>query len=824
MPLNRSVKNIVVCLAILSVLSACGGGGGKLISPGGEASRAVGRLPDGSVLIPGGWRVSPPGIQVLLGSFPMNMVLSPDGKNIVVTNNGYGLMEYAERPEEPATLEDYKEYEIAFAFRPKDQSLSVVDLASGRVVQNIWAHAYPGSATSEAFFLGLAWDAAGNKLYASGGQSQKILVYDWRNGGLDLNRVIPVPGFPGGLTVSHHGDTLFVAENMGNRVAVVDLRNDSILSEIAVGPYPYWLTLTPDGRKLYVSNWGPAELWQKSRVSVIDTAALKVIGDIEVGKNPEGMAITSDGSRLYVANSDTDDISVIDPGLDQVIETISLRDSPDLPMGIYPTHLSLSPGEDRLYVSCSGENAVRVIALPGHGLAGIIPAGWYPTATAVSPDRRNLYIANAKGEGAGPNPNFEYVGGMIRGALSIMPVPDEAELGVYTETALANNRRPAGFFSAGEVAAGRSPIPSAAGEPSPIKHVFFIMRENKTYDQVLGDLEGADGDPGLCIFGEEYTPNFHKLAREFTNLDNFYSNAEVSVQGHIWNTAFTINDFSEKTWMANYRDSAEARPPPTSLEPASYPWAGFIFHQLLNSGVGFRDYGQIVGIIGEGALFSRYWDGKFWEMATRDVDKIKPIIEDINNGKVEPFTYILLPNDHTYGITPGKPAPESMVADNDEATGRLVEAISRSPYWKESAIFITEDDPQSGADHVDAHRTLGLVISPYSRRGFVSHTQYSFSSIHKTIELILGLNPISRSDAGAPPMYDCFSSQPDPKPFLAVPRRIPEVMTQSLEQMDPEFKAMARECQKMNWNIPDQVEIGHILYKVMKDKKKKNSQ
>ncbi|MCX5868721.1 MAG: bifunctional YncE family protein/alkaline phosphatase family protein [Proteobacteria bacterium] len=809
-------------MVIISVLSACGGGGGeKIISPTDEALRPAGRLSDGSILIPGGWRVSPPGTQFKLGSFPMNIILSPDGKKAVVTNNGFGLMEYAERPTGPATLPDYKEYERVFEFRPKDQSLTVLDLEQGRVIQDVWAHAYPGSATNEAFFLGLAVDPAGTRLYASGGQSQKILVYDWQNAGLVINRVIPLRGFPGGLVLSPDGNTLYVAENLGNKVAVVDLTTDSIRAEIPAGSYPYWLTLSPDGGMLYVSNWGPPALWESSLVWMIDTGSLDVVKMIEVGKNAEGMAVTSDGGELYVANSDTDDISVIDTVLGEVTETISLRDAPDLPMGIYPTHLSLSPDETRLYVSCSGENTVRVISRPGHELAGVIPAGWYPTATAVSPDNQSLYIVNAKGEGAGPNPNFEYIGGLIRGTLSRVETPDRESLAIYTDIARENNRRPSGFFSDAAVKTGHSPIPSEPGEFSALKYVFFIMKENKTYDQVFGDLEGADGDPDLCIFGEEYTPNQHQLAREFTNLDNFFSNAEVSVQGHIWNTALTITDYNEKTWMAGYRD--QSRIAASGIEAASYPWAGFIFNQLLNSGVGFRDYGQVVGIVGELRLFARYWDGRPWEMGRKDMEKIIPIINDIQKGKVEPFTYILLPNDHTYGITPGKPTPESMVADNDEATGKLVEAITNSPYWKKSVIFITEDDPQSGADHVDAHRTICLVISPYSRRGFVSRTHYSFSSIHRTIELILGLNPLSRSDAGAPPMYDCFTSQPDLTPFQAVPRRIPEGVTQSLDQMKPDLKAMARECQKMNWDIPDQVDIGRILYKVMKGKNQKKN-
>ncbi len=773
----------VLCLVLLNCTKKeppC-----KIIGPAEHAYLKTGPI-EGGVLLPNGLSITPVGKQITVGGFPMNLILTPDNKTLIVTNNGYGIN--------------------------KTQSLSVIDVDKMTVRQTV------SKGSDESYFLGLAIKSDGTRLYASGGGNNKVWVYDITGGELTNETYIPVDGYPGGLTLSQDEKLLYVAQNLANKIAVVDLTiaSPTVTSTTEVGQYPYDIVLTQDGSKAYVSNWG------ERTVSVIDTSDHKLIDTITVGKNPEDMVLSPDGKKLYVTNSDTDNISVINIETDKVINTISVDLRSDAPMGSSPNALYLSPDGKTLYVASAGTNSIDVISTEEGKLLGRIPTGWYPTGVILNNDGSRLFVANAKGVGSGPNPGAEYVGGMMPGTVSTIPtLLISNELDKYTDQVDGNNNRLSKYYTI-ECDRPDSPIPAKVGGPSPIKHVVFIVRENKTYDQVLGDFPGGDGDPNLTMFGEWYTPNLHKLAREFTTFDNFYSDAEVSVQGHMWHTASISTDYVEKTWIAYYRDGT--RVPAPGIEPAGYPEAGFMFHHCLRHNVDFINYGQMVGVIGELDYFKDHVDpnwpgGVVWNMSVKDVERAEYFAEQIKKGIFPPFVFILLPNDHTHGFTPGKPTPQSMVADNDEATGMIVEAISHSPYWKETAIFITEDDPQSGADHVDAHRTICLVISPYAKRGYISRVHYSVPSIFKTMELILGLPPMNKYDERAAPMYDCFTSTPDYTPYDAVPRYFAEEFNLSLKQMNPELKVLAEECMEMDFSVPDSVEndrLGEVLRKGLK--------
>ncbi|HDH96914.1 MAG TPA: hypothetical protein ENF73_04200 [Proteobacteria bacterium] len=370
---------------------------------------------------------------------------------------------------------------------------------------------------------------------------------------------------------------------------------------------------------------------------------------------------------------------------------------------------------------------------------------------------------------------------------------------------MENEKRATRFYE--QLASGCIfPVPFERGEPSKvIKHVVYIMKENKTFDQILGDLEGdVETDPDLVIFGEDITPNAHALARQFTLCDNFYSKAEVSVQGHMWGTAANCNDYVEKTFLHR------KRPPAAGVEHAAKPEFGFIFHHLYRNNIPFRVYGQIVGIAGDLDIFAPFIDFKygFWNLSVPDVVKAQEFIRELNAGIFPNFVYILLPNDHTEGSKPGAPTPRYMVADNDAALGMIVEAISKSPYWKETAIFVTEDDPQSGADHIDAHRTLMLVISPWAKRGYVSHVLYSMDSMWMTIELILGVGPMSKYDRYTAPMYDCFTTKPDFSTYKAIPNPLPYEENTGKEPF-------AEYCAGLDFDAPDQVpNMGEILWAI----------
>jgi YVTN family beta-propeller protein len=757
-----------------------------------------GSLPEGGMVLPSpaGWVLTPAGYHIPVGDLPLGMDLSPDGRYLAVTSCGYA-----------------------------EQFVSLIDTTSCAEVQKLRVNKS---------FHGIAFSSDGKTLYISGGGDNKILVYSLVN---DLF----VPGepiilgpekakiFPCGLTVSSNGEELYIANLLESTVMIVDLNTREPKVNIPVGlspcqwlhgrralssSFPYDVAISKDNSKLYVSNWG------EEIVSVIDKKAQRVTNTVKVGSHPNAMILSPDGRRLYVANANTDDISIINTAIDEVIKVISLRPYPGAPFGSTPNALAISPDGKSLYVANGNNNDVAIIDLPKGKIRGLIPVGWYPTALAISPDGKTLYVANGKGSGSKPNPkgphpykkrtlDTQYIGSLLWGTISVIDVPDDKELAEYTAQVEKNN----GFSEVrGKKlweGTGIHPIPRRIGEESPIDHVIYIIKENRTYDQVFGDIPQGNGDPSLCLFGYEVTPNHHALTEEFVLLDNFYVDAEVSADGHEWSCAAIATDFVEKTWPAHYSNRGLFYPSEGTC-PAAYPVTGYLWDVASRQGITYRSYGEFINWsrIKQSAYtnmenlkghFDPYY--RPYDLNYPDVMRAKEFIREFElfeeNGGLPELMIVRLPNDHNHGTRPGKRTPRSMTADNDLALGMIVDHVSHSKYWKDTAIFVVEDDAQNGPDHVDCHRTIALVISPYIKRGYVDHTMYDTCSMLKTMELVLGLPPMTQYDAAAVPMLNCFQEEPDFTPYSCRPSSWP------LDERNSKDAYGARKCMTMDFEHID---------------------
>ncbi len=755
--------------AALAVLLAAALGIGA-----GARSSFFGRLgpqPDGTGITPNHWLLTPAGLQVEVGDRPLGMAATPDGRYLLISNNGQGV-----------------------------QSLVLFDTATYRVVQTI------PYASPEALFLGLAFAPDGRRVFASAGGNNKVRVYDFD--GTVLRERDPIvlgdpeaAPFPAGLALSADGRTLYAALNLDGSVAVIDTATGGAGARVRLdaGTLPYALVLA--GPKLYVSEWNG------EGVSVIDTQTATQLRRVPTGGHASGLALSPDGRRLYVANATSDTVSVLDTATDAVVGAVDLSPYPRAPMGSMPNAVAVSPDGGTLYVANGGNNDVAVVDTTALRVRGLIPTAWFPSVLAVSGDGRLLYVGNMKGLGAGPNPRGpnperrlpteQYVASMARGTVSVIDVPDAETLARLTARVVANNG-----FDETRQALTRTPadtvphaIPGRPGDPSPIRHVIYVIKENRTYDQVLGDLTQADGDPDLVLFGRDVTPNHHALAETFALLDNCYADAEVSADGHNWSTAAVATDYVQKTWPANY--SGRNRPydfEGDSIAPA--PVGGYLWEYAARAGLSYRVYGEFNDFASRPPMvrpapaakaLAGHLSPTFagYDLSVTDqsrVDAWKAEFDEfVRQGTVPALMIVRLPSDHTAGTRPGRPTPKAMVADNDLALGRLVETVSRSPVWPETAILVIEDDAQNGPDHVDAHRTVCLLASPYVRRGHVDHAVYSTVSMLRTLELILGLPPMSQFDAAATPMFAAFTDTPTLTPYAA---RLPRQSLTELNQAD----------------------------------------
>ncbi len=609
------------------------------------------------------------------------------------------------------------------------------------------------------------------------------------------------------------------------------------------GVRPYDVLLGRDGVLLYVSDWAGRT------VLAVDPQSLRVVAKIPVGDHPNQMAQHPTDDRLFVACASSDAVYVIDRKRGVVTETIHTSLFPHAPEGSTPDALAVAPDGKTLYVANADNNCIAVIDISDPGksqIPGFIPTGWYPTAVAVTPDGKNLLVGVGKGNETKPNPLFKdkdrpaddskpklpfpYIGNLMAGALSVVPVPDDKQLAEYTATVYRNCPYSDKLLAAAPPSAVRTAIPTKPGDPSPIKYVIYIIKENRTYDQLFGDLKQGDGDPALVMFGRDVTPNHHKLAEEFVLLDNLYCNGQVSRDGHPWSTEAYGTDYISRDWHLTY-SKRKGVDDDDDGDLSNAP-SGYLWDACARAGLSYRSYGEygkrvssgdgaahmearVPGLVGH--FCPDYGVPKVKGTKARDTDNMDVFLREYadfaKKDAMPRFIVMSLGEDHTTGTTVGTFTPRACVASNDLALGRLVEAVSHGPYWKETAIFVIEDDAQNGPDHVDCHRTVGLVVSPYTRRGAVDSTQYSTVSMVHTIELILGLEPLSQYDAAARPMAASFTDKADLKPYDCEKARI------DLAEVNTKKSYGAERSGKMDfsdYDLADDYELNEILWRSIK--------
>ena len=792
--------------------------------------RTPGPQADGSVILPNQWSLRPVGKQVEVGDFPVNIALHPDGRHAVVLHCGFGPHE-----------------------------LAVIDIDARKVLSRT---------RIEEAFQGLTFDAAGNRLYVSGGAAETILPFRFDSGALVPLERLPLRdeklrGIPCGIALDSTGTTLYAANVWGHSVSRVRLavadgvpvidelplggdgpaqapavpptsddpsitkRADVLLERVvADAPHPWACLLDEPRQRLYVS------LWAQAAVAVIDTQAWRVVGRIDVEEHPNEMVMSPDGKRLFVANANRNSVSVIDLDVGKVGETLVATLTPDAPPGNTPNSLAISADGEMLFVSNANINALTVWEVEEPGAArslGFIPVGWYPTAVRLSADGRRLLVANGKGilsdsNRNGPRPGFDpdaptpdYIGGLFDGTVSFIDLPEEAaltpQLAAWTERAFACQPPDADELFSAEELAGH-PVIVPAGVKSPIEHVIYIVKENRTFDQVLGDMPEGHGDPTLCLFPEKVTPNHHALARQFVLLDNFYVESEVSADGHEWSMGAYATDFVERNWPLSYGHNRRKKfpyPSEGSFDAAARPAGGYLWDRAIAAGVSFRSYGEWVAngktpadpctpkveaLEGRFDPLFRSFDQDYSDLARAD-RFIAELGRFEREGEMPRLQIVRLPNDHTSGASPGKLTPTAFMAENDLAFGRIVEAVSRSKFWPTTAIFVVEDDAQNGPDHIDAHRTIAFVISPWTKHGEVDSSLYSTSSMLRTMELILGLEPMSQFDAAALPMIRSFAKAPRLDPYHCRPANVP------LDEKNLASAWGARESLAMDFSVED---------------------
>jgi YVTN family beta-propeller protein len=777
---------------------------------------------DGAPRLPTGARLDPAGRSVDVGSMPLAMALSPDGRYVVLLLNGW-----------------------------REQGVQVIDRATGATVQTV---------PQAAAFIGIAFSPNGNTLYVSGGNQDVVYDYEWKDGRATLRDSIVLAWkantrssgtrYPAGLGVSPDGTRLYVAENLGDSLTVVDLTTRAVLARHGTERYPYGVAVAADGA-VYVSAWGGHTV---SVFTPNGTGGLDDGGRIRVARHPSALALNADGSRLFVASGSTDRIAIVDTRGKRLVKQLDDPPPEGPDEGSTPNALALSHDGKRLFVAEADANSVAIFDLSALAsndttargndlLAGRIPVGWYPTALALAGD--TLWVVNGKGVGTAPNPDYPHPGtgthnarprsytlGQISGTVTILPVAELSGRALADYTArvdLANN--------------WTSPSPRRSSYP-PIEHVVYIIKENRTYDQILGDLPQADGDTSLLFFGRDVSPNHHALAERFGIYDRFFVNAEVSADGHNWSAAAYSTDYVQKTTPSHYSDrgrsydyegtnrcASEQTPCEPPADDVAEPASGYLWDLAQRAGITFRNYGEFVipeGIDPDSRMPTGYKGSKPFlaantsrEFPGYDLDIpdqrradvfLKEFEQFVREGQMPRLIVLRLPNDHTAGARANAPTPRAYMADNDLALGRVVEAISRSPFWRSTAIFVVEDDAQNGPDHVDSHRTPFFLVSPWARPG-VHHRFTNTTDVIATMEEILGLGSLSQFDFYGRPLRDVWTDTPDLAPYRAL---TPSV---SLNERNPAQGRGARESQRLDLAFEDVAEedlFNQILWRAIK--------
>jgi DNA-binding beta-propeller fold protein YncE len=790
-----------------------------------EAVTWPGMTETGAVLLPNGWSLKPAGRQVPLGDLPVQLVEHPTEPVLAILHAGYG------------------EHEVV-----------TLNAENGKIHARV---SLPHT------FAGLAWSADGRKLYVGGGFDDVIYCFD-HAGGLLSNRKTfeypdraefekdPTPGFgegirrhqrcPAGLALAQDGKTLWVSHAFGHSVGRFDLEAGSLRDEIKLDAdcYPYGVALDQTKGRLYVSLWGRGE------IAVIDTRAGTITARWKTQEHPNDLLLAREGAILYVANANRNTVSVFDTEAGNAIETIGTAIDPRAPAGCTPSSLAISTDGGILFVANANTNDLAVVNVQEKSASsplGFIPTGWYPTCVRIARDGKHLYVLNGKGTTSkanrdGPRPHQrggndhktrQYIADLFHGTMSIIPMPTPQAMTGYSKTVyecspLGKNDPTA---VRGPSPAANNPIPVKVGDASPITHCIYIIKENRTYDQVFGDMPEGNGDSQLCLFPERITPNHHALAREFALFDNFYVDGEVSADGHEWTMGAYASDFVERTWPLSYRGDHRTPYPSEGIFAIAQPVAGYLWDRAATKNVSYRSYGEFVdnGKTADDPGHARvktlegHFDPKFrsFDMDYPDQKRADRFLEELagfeKSGEMPRLIVLRLPNDHTSGTAPGKPTVFAYLADNDLALGRVVEALSKSRFWSKLAIFVVEDDAQNGSDHVDAHRTVALAISPYIMHKAVDSTMYSTSSMLRTMELILGLEPMSQFDAAARPMSAAFAATPD---LTAYRHRVPDA---DLNKKNRASAWGAEASRRLNLEIEDRADdlvFNEIIWKAVK--------
>jgi DNA-binding beta-propeller fold protein YncE len=787
----RRMNSTLTRLFVLTlIVSSCG-------SPSPQVKAGISAQdPSGPQRLPTGARLDPAGVSYDLGSMPLAMTLSPEKNRVIVLLNGW-----------------------------REQGIQVVDRASGRVLQTI---------PLPAVFLGITFSPDGKSLYVSGGNEDVIYRFDWRNGQATLSDSIALAAkqkgqsgtrYPAGIAISRDGRTLYVAENLGDSLAVVDLASRRVVQRLATGRYPYGVLTGSDGT-VYVSGWNG---WTVSAFPAGANGALGDAREIKVGRHPSALLLNADGTRLFAASGSTDKVSVIDTHNQRVVATLNDASPAATGEGSTPNAMALSPDGTRLFVAEADNNAVAVFnlsaavsgvsAAAGHdALIGRIPVGWYPSAIAV--DGSDIIVVNGKGRGTRSNIGHwqpgqrmpahtpDYTLGQINGTLTIVPATGASggELDTFSNRVATAN----GWNSAQQ-----------EKKYPPFEHVIYIIKENRTYDQVFGDLKQADGDSSLVFFPRSVSPNHHALAERFGIFDRFFVNAEVSPDGHNWSTAAYVTDYAEKTIPSHYSSRGRTYdyqgtnrnviPDDDVSEAAS----GYLWNLADRAGITYRDYGEFVSeadeapganarvstvatkraLIGHTNTAYSGWNLDVRDQARADV-WLAEFQEFVRTGNMPALEIMTLPNDHTSGASAGKPTPRAYMADNDLALGRIIEALSKSPFWKNTVVFVLEDDAQDGPDHVDSHRSPLLVISAYNR-GKVFHRFANTTDVVATIEDMLGLGRMSQFDYYGRPLREIWEATPDLTPYTHL------VSSVLLDEKNPPRTALAEASKKLRLEKED---------------------
>ena len=811
-------------------------------NPAPADTERVGAAGEGRTVLPVNQVVTPAGIQIPLpGLRPQALALSPDGRLLAVSG--------------------------------KTSELVILDAAAGAVRQRVELPAeeiyepqpdVPSRRILEPdtegllSYTGLVFSPDGKLIYLSNVKGSLKVFAVREDGTVRPSHSIALPPadaprraeeIPAGLAVSRDGARIYLCASLSNRLLEIEAATGGVLRAFDVGVVPFDVVLVGD--KAYVSNWGgrrpqPGDLVgpagrgtevkvdpekhiaSEGSVTVIDLVAGRPTGDILVHLHSSALALSPDSRYLVCANAASDNLSVIDTRTDAVIETIWVKASPADFFGASPNALAFASDGKTLYVANGTQNAVAVVGFDPAGrkskLLGLVPVGWFPGALLFDAARDRLYVANIKGHAVQPQ-TYKATGAPgfnshhYYGSVSLVPTPKRGELDRLSAMVYDNLRREriARALEKPRPNQPPRPVPERIGEPSVFKHVIYVIKENRAYDQILGDIKEANGDSALCIFGERVTPNQHKMVREFVLLDNTYCSGILSADGHQWSTTAFGTDYLERSfagWPRSYPDGMG----PDEVDALAYAPSGFIWDNALRHGLSLWNFGEFTqpacgwtdpnrtgdpewkdfwdeflhgrGEVKIGSVPSIPTIAPFsptdtlgWNMAVPDVWRARYITNQVaawdREGQMPQLILICLPDDHTSGTKYGFPTPAASVADNDLAFGRIVEAFSRSRFWKDTVIFGIEDDPQNGFDHVSGYRTTAYCVSPYTKRGAVVSTQYNTTSILRTIEQILGLPPMNQFDATATPLFDCFTETPDFRPFEAAPNNVP------LDEMNP---------------------------------------